>query len=203
MEAFEVFKNLYDLGKITLGMTSAVEAIGESHLNESFYETQARINEERAAFNSAVAIDTGERQVNVILQQTKDDFSVQMAAYGKSGLDYRLGSSQELVATESIGRGLQAAQQAAYESEIRSINEQYKGMSAVHSSRENQRAAGFQTKQAQNSLIENIFKLGDTANSWGASNKTTKSAVAPTTAPGARPNSMTVFMQQLAETGKL
>lgn len=157
--------DLFELGKIGVGMSSAFSAISEAGRIRNYYEEQARINENRAQFNTRVARESGLQEVNMILSKTKEVYSYQMGQAGKTGLEYGPTSGMGMLMKDNLTRGLAAAERAMMKSEIAAMNEEYNAMSAIHRSRQQARAAEFQESAATNTLFENIFKLGSTVES--------------------------------------
>jgi hypothetical protein len=160
---FSFLSDLFSLGKVTRGIISAQESIEEASRLQNYYYFQERRNREIGEFNARIAVETGEKQARAILEQTKGVYSQQMAQYGRSGLEYDVGSSQEIVSTETLSRGLQAAQEAMYNAEIEGIEERVRGEQAMFHSRQQAISAGYAKKRARDTLTDNIFKLGQTA----------------------------------------
>ena len=160
---FSFLSDLFSVGKVTRGIISAQEGIEETSRLQNYYYFQERRNREISEFNAKIAVETGEKQARAILEQTKAVYSQQMAQYGRSGLEYNIGSSQEIVSTESLSRGLQAAQEAMYNAEIAGREERVRGEQAMFNSRQQAISAGYANRKARDTLVDNIFKLGQTA----------------------------------------
>lgn len=160
---FSFLSDLFSVGKVTRGIISAQEGIEETSRLQNYYYFQERRNREISEFNAKITVETGEKQARAILEQTKAVYSQQMAQYGRSGLEYNIGSSQEIVSTESLSRGLQAAQEAMYNAEIAGIEERVRGEQAMFNSRQQAISAGYANRKARDTLVDNIFKLGQTA----------------------------------------
>lgn len=139
------------------GVKGARDARRLASEQQNFYQNQKEHNAALAAFNSDVAKKTGVQQANFIMEQTKSVVSAQMAAFGTSGFDYDIGTSQEIVATASIARGIQAAEQAIYNAEIESMQIQLQGEMAVNASEQNRIAAGYSGRGARDMLRQSIF----------------------------------------------
>ncbi len=155
---FGTFLSLANSGyQIYRGVKGARDARRQSSEQQNFYQNQKEQNKALAAFNSDVARRTGVQQANFIMEQTKSVVSTQMATFGTSGFDYDIGTSQEIVATASIAKGIQAAEQAIYNAEIESMQIQLQGDMAVNQSEQNRIAAGYSGRQARDMLRSSIF----------------------------------------------